>query len=106
MLRKYLCFILIFIILYSEKEVSAERASQRIADLEAALKQEQESKIQLNKIKNNALKEITTLKNQNRVANEVFMILQGVCMSSYISKRLFYYYLLIDKRFPRRRNTC
>ncbi|CAB4423454.1 unnamed protein product [Rhizophagus irregularis] len=57
--------------LQKEKEVSAERASQRIADLEAALKQEQESKVQLNKIKNNALKEITILKNQNRVANEI-----------------------------------
>lgn len=85
--------------------MSAERASQRIADLEAALKQEQESKVQLNKIKNNALKEITILKNQNRVANEVFVIFIG-CMSSFISKRLFYYYLPIDKRFLRRRNTC
>ncbi|GES84319.1 A-kinase anchor protein 9 [Rhizophagus clarus] len=57
--------------LQKEKEVSAERLNQKITDLEAALKQEQESKIQLNKIKNNALKEITTLKNQNRVANEI-----------------------------------
>ena len=61
-------------ILYIEKEVAVEKASQKITDLEAALKQEQESKVQLNKIKNNALKEITSLKNQNRVANEVFEI--------------------------------
>ena len=64
----------------SEKEVAIEKANQKITDLEAALKQEQESKIQLNKIKNNALKEITSLKNQNRVANEVFVILCLSCV--------------------------
>ncbi|CAG8594216.1 3912_t:CDS:10, partial [Funneliformis caledonium] len=58
-------------ILQKERDVTVEKANQKIVDLEAALKQEQESKVQLNRVKNNALKEITSLKNQNRVANEI-----------------------------------
>ncbi|CAI2164686.1 12966_t:CDS:10 [Funneliformis geosporum] len=52
--------------LQKERDVAVEKANQKIVDLEAALKLEQESKVQLNRVKNNALKEITSLKNQNR----------------------------------------